>query len=461
MPTEHYHLHRWQMSGEHKWARVLHAAASAGPGFIERGLRARRRRAARSPSGDLSRAGRQEGHVVGLGRRQDRARAPVLDRAADAPRRRPNDFARMYDLTERVIPAHVLARPALPEHEARKELLVLAAKHHGVGTFDDLDRLPPPEQPDVPAAGRRAGRGGPAASPVEVEGWTKPAYLHPDAKVPRRIDGAALLSPFDPVVWHRDRTERLFGFHYRIEIYVPQPKRQYGYYVLPFLLGDELVGARRPEGRPPARRAAGAGRVRRAGRARRRRGARRWPPSCVSMAGWLGPRARRGRHARRPGVPVGRSACITTLAVDVRHRRPTPSRRRRRPVPSRPRDACRGGCGRRSACSGSGSWPRSSAGRPVRPAQRAADAAAGVAVPVAGHRARRQPARPPRLAARHGDGRHPARRRSSVFIVFIVAIGTLVGQQIADLLGNSEYYVNRDRRLPQRHLRHQHRSRPT
>jgi len=155
-----------------------------------------------------------------------------------AARRRPNDFARLYDLAERVIPAAVREQPAIPEHDAKKELLVLAARHHGVGTASDLTdyhRLSHTRTllAELVEEGRLV--------PTSVEGWGKPAYLHPDAVVPRRVTARALLSPFDPVVWNRDRIERLFGFRYRIEIYVPAAKRQYGYYVLPFLLGDELV----------------------------------------------------------------------------------------------------------------------------------------------------------------------------------------------------------------------------
>lgn len=152
--------------------------------------------------------------------------------------RRPNDFARMYDLAERVIPAEVLNAPRPTEHDAKKELLVMAAKYHGVGTAADLTdyhRLAHTRTllAELVEEGRLLS--------ASVDGWTKPAYMHPGARVPRWIRARALLSPFDPVVWFRDRAERLFGFHYRIEIYVPQPKRIYGYYVLPFLLGEELV----------------------------------------------------------------------------------------------------------------------------------------------------------------------------------------------------------------------------
>jgi uncharacterized protein YcaQ len=116
-----------------------------------------------------------------------------------------------------------------------------AAKHHGIGTFEDFadyHRLNKPKTRQVLAELVDEGR----LTPVTVQGWTRPAFLHPDARRPRRVSARALLSPFDSLIFFRERTERVFGFHYRVEIYVPPPKRIYGYYVLPFLLGDELVG---------------------------------------------------------------------------------------------------------------------------------------------------------------------------------------------------------------------------
>lgn len=154
--------------------------------------------------------------------------------------RRPTDFTRLYDLAERIVPSEILNLPTPSEADQRKELLVRAARHQGVGTFEDLtdyhrQRNPPcrPLVKELVEDGRLI--------EATVDGWSKPAYLHPDVVRPRRIDARALLSPFDPVVWNRERAERSFGFRYRIEIYVPKPKRQYGYYVLPFLLGDNLV----------------------------------------------------------------------------------------------------------------------------------------------------------------------------------------------------------------------------
>ncbi|MFI7676661.1 winged helix-turn-helix domain-containing protein [Actinophytocola sp. NPDC049390] len=150
-------------------------------------------------------------------------------------------FQRLYDLPERVLPSDVLAAPPVSDEDAARELMLRAAGAHGIGTEPDLRdyyRLKPARSQVALAELVAEG----AVEQVEVHGWAQPAYRHVDAKTPRKVAGRALLSPFDPLIWRRERTERIFGFHYRIEIYVPEPKRVYGYYVFPFLLDGELVG---------------------------------------------------------------------------------------------------------------------------------------------------------------------------------------------------------------------------
>jgi uncharacterized protein len=237
IPVGHHRLFRWRMAQALKWRRFQELEENH-PDYVEDVYR---QVAERGPlrTRDLDAPGERDGtQMWGWSNGKVALEALFLRGVITATDR--SNFIRMYDLPERVIPKAALHAPDPGHDEALAELLLLAARSMGLGTADDLADYYRIRMPAARPVLRRLVEAG-HLEEVEVEGWAKRAYLHPEATLPRSPRGTALLSPFDNLIWYRDRVERLWDFHYRIEIYVPEPKRVYGYYVLPFLLDGDLV----------------------------------------------------------------------------------------------------------------------------------------------------------------------------------------------------------------------------
>lgn len=240
LPISLHPLLRWRMERAERGDRIYGAMARFGKekhAYIERVLAEVRDRGPTAVS-DLTEGARNQGSWWGWG--DGKMALEWLFYAGKVTTATRRSFERIYDLPERVLPAEILSLPTPSEADAQRELMEIGARAHGIGTAFDLRdyfRLPPDagkaRLQELVDAGR--------LKLVRVEGWRDQAYLHVDAAIPRRLGAQALLSPFDPVVWMRDRGERLFDFHYRIGLYTPKDKRTHGYYVLPFLLGNRLV----------------------------------------------------------------------------------------------------------------------------------------------------------------------------------------------------------------------------
>ncbi|MBV8375735.1 MAG: YcaQ family DNA glycosylase [Verrucomicrobia bacterium] len=243
LPLEVFPLLRWRMERARNfvgtWA-MLARFAKANRAFIERVFAVIDEHGPAS-AGEIARRLLEErptGTRGWWGWTQSKAALEFLfwcGRITTATRR---NFTRVYDLVDRVIPLEILNAPTPSCEEAQRRLIAIAGRALGVATETDLRdyfRLPMAEARGRIAELVETGE----LVPIAVESWK--AYLHRDAKIPRRVDARALISPFDSLIWERRRPERLFGFRYRIEIYTPAHKREHGYYVLPFLLRDRLV----------------------------------------------------------------------------------------------------------------------------------------------------------------------------------------------------------------------------
>jgi uncharacterized protein YcaQ len=240
IPVELHPLLRWRMerAGEDAWGGMRRIAEQK-PELVDDVLRLIKDQGpVRAQETGIQRPARKAGEMWNW--HDGKIALEYLFWAGRVTAARRVNFERLYDLPERVLPPEVVATPTPSVEDAQRELVRIAARAYGVATEPDLGdyfRLPRTESKLRVAELVDAGE----LLPVEVQGWSAPAYLWPDARRPRRVSARALLSPFDSLVWFRQRTERLFGFRYRIEIYTPAEKRIHGYYVLPFLLGESLV----------------------------------------------------------------------------------------------------------------------------------------------------------------------------------------------------------------------------
>jgi hypothetical protein len=241
LPVDAYPLFRHRMEAERPW-RAVRLLEEKRPGYVEALFEEVRRRGPLAAT-ELEEPGERETPYwgnMGTGWTAGKLALEwlfVTGRLVVGERR---GLVRRYDLPERAIPREHLEAPALPRAEAQRALLLRAARSLGVGTAADLLAYYMIRGPEA----RRAVEGLAAEGALErvaVEGWRDPAFRHPEAEAPRRAEAVALLCPFDSLIWDRGRTERLFGFHYRIGIYTPAAQRTHGYYVLPFLLGERLA----------------------------------------------------------------------------------------------------------------------------------------------------------------------------------------------------------------------------
>jgi hypothetical protein len=237
LPIDLYPMFRWRMDRGWIWSPAEQLLADE-PGYLDSVLDQVHRRGPLQTS-DLDDPGKRGSNGMWDWSNGKIALEMLFVQGKVAAAARPN-FVRMYDVAERVIAAEHLGAPIPEPAEAQSELLRRSARALGIATAEDLADYFRIRMPQArPLIERLASRG--ELIEVEIPGWDRVAYLHPEATLPRRVEGRALLSPFDNLIWYRDRVERLWDFFYRIEIYVPEPKRVHGYYVLPFLLDGALV----------------------------------------------------------------------------------------------------------------------------------------------------------------------------------------------------------------------------